>query len=413
MKVGLISYHSFSNPGGVKTHILALHQEFQKRGIISKIIIPRRKKSENYGKDVILLGTSFPLPFNGSQSDFSISLTPGKIEKMLKKENFDVLHCHNCGLISYQIVEKSNALNILTFHSCTTLKEIKDSFLFKILPVDYLVKKSIPKVDGVIGIAPFNISLVKKFGYNGKTAIIPNGIDLEKFNPENPKIRKFLDEKINILFVGRIEKRKGLIYLLKAYKILEKKYQNLRLIVVGEGKLRQKCQDFVKKHKLKNVIFEGEIESSEVPHYYTTADIFVAPAIFGESFGIVLLEAMASGCPVVAFANQGYKRILKDEGARFLVKPMDFKSLAQKIEILIKNKELRKEMTEWGIKEAQKYSWSKIADQVLNFYKQCLKNKPKRLQPTRHPLAHPPTLNMKEKIPSIDKIIKRIYNKIS
>ena len=134
----------------------------------------------------------------------------------------------------------------------------------------------------------------------------------------------------------------------------------------------------MKKNRLREVIFEGEKRGEIIPRYYQTSDIFVSPAIYGESFGIVLIEAMASGIPVVAFANQGYKGVLeKGKGKRFLIKPKDYKTLAKKLEILIKNPRLRKEMGEWGRIEAQKYSWPKIADQVLAFYQFCQKKKVK------------------------------------
>ena len=180
--------------------------------------------------------------------------------------------------------------------------------------------------------------------------------------------------------MGRIEERKGLIYLLRVYKILNEKYKNLRLIIVGEGPLKPDCQKWVIKNKLENVVFEKAISQKEVPSYYRTADIYCSPAIYGESFGIVLIEAMASGIPVVAFANKGYKGVLENtKGGKFLANPRDYKTLAQKLETLIKSQKLRKEMGEWGIKEAQKYSWPKIADQVLAFYEFCRKRKVDKL----------------------------------
>ena len=184
--------------------------------------------------------------------------------------------------------------------------------------------------------------------------VIPNGIDLEKFNPAVPKIKKFLDGKTNILFVGRIEERKGLIYLLKAYKILKKRHKNIRLIIVGEGNLKKECQNWAKEQKLRDVVFEGKIEGDKIPHYFTTCDIFAAPAIYGESFGIVLLEAMASGKSIAGFAIPAYKEVLKGKGKEFLVKPKNWRGLARKIEILIKDEEKRKEMGEWGRERSPK-----------------------------------------------------------
>lgn len=377
MKIGLISFHSFVNPGGVKRHILGLFKEFLKRGIKVKIIAPRRKLFENYGKDVILLGTSFPVNFGGSQSDFDINFNPLAIETTLQREKFDVLHFHNCGLpSSLQILLSPsvlNTLNILTFHS-----NISDNKFFDRFPTFlYILNKICQwKIDGVIGVAPLILDYFE--GYKGIKKVIPNGIDLDKFNLKVPKIRKFCDGRINILFLGRIEERKGLIYLIKAFEILEKEFSNLRLIVVGDGGLKGECQRYVREKKIRNVVFVGEV-TKKVPSYYRTADIFVSPAIFGESFGLVLLEAMASGAPVVAFSNKGYAALLKGKVAeKFMAKPKDYSGLAKKIEILIKNPELRKKVAEEQIKEAKEYSWARVVDQVLDFYKLCKKEKEKK-----------------------------------
>ncbi len=378
MRVGLISFHSFLKPGGVKNHILGLHKELKKRGVYSKIIVPRRKKLENYGKDVILLGTSFPLTFSGSQADFDINFNPLAIEKVLRREKFNILHFHNFGFpSSFQILLSPSTLNTLNILTCHF--NIKGSKFLKRFPIFiYFLNKICQwRIDGVIGVSPLTLKVFKK--YNKPKIIIPNGINLKEFNPEVPKIKKFEDGKINILFLGRIEERKGLIYLLKAYKILEKtplfKKGGVGLVIVGEGPLKSDCQNWAKDNKLKNVIFEESVPVDKIPSYYRSCDIFVSPAIFGESFGLVLIEAMASGIPVVAFANEGYKNVLTGKGAKFLAKPRDYKMLAEKLEILIKDAKLRKEMGEWGIKESKKYSWPKIAGQVLDFYQVCLKKK--------------------------------------
>ncbi|MBU0546672.1 glycosyltransferase family 4 protein [Patescibacteria group bacterium] len=367
MKIGLVSYHALYAEGGIKTHIFSLQKEFKKRGIECKIIAPRRSRKENYGPDVLLLGTSFPVTSIGTQGDLCIGFNPLSIKRALKKERFDVLHFHNMGLpLSMQILQESNSLNILTFHA--NLVESNDSRKF-IYPLQELAKKYL---NGIIGVAPMTLKPFDNF--TGPKQVIPNGIDLERFNSKNPGINKFLDNKINLLFLNRIEERKGLIYLLKAFKILNKEFSNLRLIIVGEGDLRNECENFVKDNKLSEVCFEGQQRSDIIPSYYATADIYVAPSIFGESFGIVLLEAMATGKPIVAFANKGYKGVLTGKKGGILVPPKDYEAMAKELRILIKNEDLRKEMGEWGIKEAQDYSWDKIAQRVLDFYNLCSLN---------------------------------------
>ncbi len=372
MKIGLITFHTFTQPGGVKKHVLGLAKALKKKAHKVKIIVPRRKRSENYGKDVILLGTSFPVDFSGTQADFDINFNPISIERTLKREKFNVLHFHNFGFPSVlQILispSAANTLNILTFHASmegsTFLKHFP-SFL-------YLLNKICQwKIDGVIGVAPLILDYFKY--YKGPKRIIPNGIDLEEFNLNVPKIQKYCDEKINLLFVGRIEERKGLIHLLKAFKILNKKFSNLRLIIVGDGPLEDECKSYVKKNKLKEVIFEGRVTGSIAP-YYRTADIFISPALYRESFGLVLLEAIACGAPVVAFANQGYRELLKNKSSgRFLSKPRDYRGLAQKIEKLVRNPSLREKVSKKGIQEVKQYSWENVTGQALDFYKVCRK----------------------------------------
>jgi phosphatidylinositol alpha-mannosyltransferase len=147
--------------------------------------------------------------------------------------------------------------------------------------------------------------------------------------------------------------------------------------VAGDGPEKENCESFVRENNLKDVVFLGNVKK-ELSSLYATCDIFCAPSIFGESFGLVILEAMASGKPVVGFANEGYKELMKGKkGEKFLAKPRDFKELAHKIEILIQNEKLRESLGKWGEKEAQKYSWEKIAEKVLDFYKICQKEKEK------------------------------------
>ena len=374
MNVALISFHSFIEPGGVKTHLLNLAKEFKKKKIDFKIAVPRRKLNENYGKDVVLFGTSFPLNWGGGSADLVFNFTPISIERFLMKEKFEVLHFHNVSFPSFFQILLSplsfTTTNILTFHSDIERSNFLKNFsqLF-----DIFVSFCNWRLDGLIAVSKTALKYFEKF--KKPKVIIPNGVDLNLFNPKNKKIEKFLDGKINLLFVGRIEERKGLIYLLKAFLILKNKYQNLRLIIAGDGPERENCEKFVKENNLKDVIFLGKLEK-EIPSLYATCDIFCAPSIFGESFGLVILEAMASGKPVVGFANEGYKELLRGKkGERFLAKPKDFKELAQKIEVLIKNEKLREEIGKWGEKEAKKYSWEKIAEKILNFYQICKRKK--------------------------------------
>jgi len=368
MKIGLVCPYPFDTPGGVREHVLGLYREFAKRGHKVKIIFPGSFRKQKKKRDIIFLGISFKIPSNKDHASITFCHNlDQRIQKILEKEKFDIIHFHESytPFSSLQILKYSKSINIATFHACSeasplarTAKKISKAYL----------KKMAKKINGAIAVSKISLKYAI-FPDKRKIIIIPNGVDLSRFNTKVPPLAKFKKDKLNILFVGRITKRKGLIYLLKAFKVLKKKYPNIRLIVVGDGDQKGKARQFVRHNKVKDVFFVGAISDKLLPSYYGSADIFCSPATEAESFGIVLLEAMAAGLPVVAFANAGYRQVLKGVGEKGLVLSKNVKSLTKKIESLIKDKKLRKNLATWGQKEVKKYSWKKVASEVLAFYK--------------------------------------------
>ena len=181
-----------------------------------------------------------------------------------------------------------------------------------------------------------------------------------------------------MLFLGRAEKRKGLEYLLKAYALLKPDIPDCRLIVVSpETKSREKYEKQAAEAGLQDVIFINgrNVSDAEKPRYYSTADIYCAPATGHESFGIVLLEAMASAKPVVASNISGYASVITSGQEGILVPPKQEVPLAQAIARLMKDPELRRTMGERGRIKSQNYGWDQIAVKVLDYYKKVLKNK--------------------------------------
>ncbi|MCP6726667.1 MAG: glycosyltransferase family 4 protein [Patescibacteria group bacterium] len=374
LKIGLVAFHSFAEPGGVKHHVQGLAQEFKKLGIETKIIVPRRSWFEHYGPDVILLGTSFSVPFNASKGDVVVNFNPIALRKTLEREKFDILHFHNFGFPSVlEILSFSKATHILTFHA-----DLEDSELIRNFPAfSYFFPKLVEwRVEGVIGVSERNLELFKD--YKGLKRVIPNGVDLEHFNPNNKPFGNFKDNKLNILFVGRLEERKGLIYLLRAFELLKWNNPNIRLLIIGKGELRSEAGAFVRSRNLKDVHFLGEKTGEELARWYATSDIFCSPATHAESFGIVLLEAMATGLPVVGFANKGYALFMQNKkGKDFFASPKDVEGLAKHLQTFISDPNLRKEMGEWGIEAAKRYGWDIVGKEVLDFYQEVL-NLPKR-----------------------------------
>jgi phosphatidylinositol alpha-mannosyltransferase len=228
------------------------------------------------------------------------------------------------------------------------------------------------KLDGRIAVSDIALDYVNAF-FPSDYTIIPNGIDTHHFNNGVAPIEQFNDGKTNILFVGRLEKRKGFEYLLEAYRLIKPEVPDCRLIQVGPGvRLRRKYERRIKRHKIPDVFFTGYATYSDLPRYYKTADIVCFPATGRESFGIVLLEAMAVGKPIIASAIDGYSRVLSDGVEGIMVPPKNAGKLAEAILKLSKDEKLRQQMAARGKPKAMKYDWSLLATRLLDFYTETL-----------------------------------------
>lgn len=373
MKIGLVCPYVL-NIGGVQEHVRALYENFTRRGHQVRILAPHLF-GEKPKKDVIFLGRGFYTDNTaGTGSHLTLGLHYGPIvEEILQKEKFDILHFHEAMVptISWFLLTYSQSINIATFHRAQKFSQDEASLYRFFKPVGMLLAR---RVHGYVAVS----KTANKFSsvlFPGKCTIIPNGVDIFRFQPRGRKIKKFTDGKINILFVGRLEGRKGLMYLLRAFSQLET--QNSRLVVVGDGPMRSEYEKFVKRRKIDHVSFEGEVSAADLPLYYRTADIFCSPAPYGESFGIVLLEAMASGLPLVAFANPGYKELLYDyPNRKLLPKPKDIDGLVFALKLLAQDQNLRRELGHFGREKAKEYAWKKVSGEILNFYRETLaKNK--------------------------------------
>lgn len=370
MKVGLVIDDRINRPGGVQEYVLGLYDFLKTKGHQPIIFTSGYySKKQRQGRKIISFVKTFKLPPGGKKG---ISLTFGqdeKIKRVLAKEKPEILHVQGMpGPLGLTFLKHSNAINIMTFHIA------HQGLLAEILAVSLspLWKGMDEYLDGKIAISKVAANYAQKF-CPGPFKIISIGIDLGRFQPKALKMAKFRDQKINILFVGRLDKRKGIEYLLKAFQRLAQDMNNIRLIIVGDGPERQKAKDFVKEEELKNVVFAGAVSRRDLPSWYATADIFCSPATHGESFGVVLLEAMASGLPVVAFDNPGYRSIFPDFARGFLVPNKNISALTQALLILATNSGLRRELGQKNRQYAKGFSWEKVGGDVIKYYHQLLK----------------------------------------
>jgi phosphatidylinositol alpha-mannosyltransferase len=319
----------------------------------------------------IPIGKPRPVPASGSICRVTISpwLSP-QIKATLREEKFDIVHLHEplMPMLCTTVLRFSDSVNIGTFHAHAG----SPGYDFGRPLSTILLRKWFRRLHGRIAVSRPAQQFASKYFPDDYT-VIPNGVDLEHFSPRVEPIDKFGDGKLNILFVGRLEKRKGLNYLLEAYHEVKKEVPNCRLIAVGPGtRLRRKYEKIVAREDIKDVTFVGQVSHDELPRYYQTADVFCAPATSRESFGIILLEAMALGKPVIASNIEGYASVLTHGEEGLLAPPRNAQGLSQTLMTLLTDAGLRRQMGQKGQVTASNYGWQHVARRVCDYYQKVI-----------------------------------------
>ena len=364
LKVALVSPYDFASPGGVTAHIQNLSVNLEQRGVFTRVFAPVSASSHNSIPNLTPMGTPVPVPTGGSVARISLSVwLADRLRKSIETENFDIVHVHEpfAGALTLGVLSKrlrNNPVVVATFHS------FEGSNLYQIVP-NKLLQKYFRRLDGRIAVSSSAKSYVSKY-LPADYDIIPNGIETEEILMATP-FQNLLDDKINILFVGRLEKRKGLKYLLTSFCDLKWKFPNIRLIIVGAGKMDVESQRIRGERNPDDVFMAGPVTHEEKLKYFKTADIFCTPATGQESFGIVLLEAMSAGLPIVASRIDGYQSVLDEKEALF-ANAKDSHDLSEKLSRLITDKNMRMQMGENGRKKSQLFSWSIVTDKILDHY---------------------------------------------
>ncbi len=365
-KIALVSPYDHAFHGGVADHINSLAGQFREWGHTVKIVAPCKSAEAVEDDDFIPMGRAVPIPSGGSiaRVSFSVWLKP-RIKQMLERESFDVVHIHEpfAGLISkdmLSLINPAESTAIGTFHT------YEGTRLYKI-GAKHLAMPYFRMLQGRIAVSRPAYEFISRH-FPGDYDIIPNGIQVDDFANAEPFKHLKSDGMVNLLFLGRLEKRKGLKYLLGAFSKLKWDWPNLRLLVAGSGKPDADSLRIISERNLQDVVFLGRVSDEDKFRYYKTADIYCAPATGKESFGIVLLEAMAAGAPIVASAIEGYSSVITHGREGFLTPPKDEDALADAIATLLMDPQLRRRLSAAGTMNVQDYRWERVARRVMDYY---------------------------------------------
>lgn len=368
MKVGIVCPYNINKHGGVLEVILALRDGLEKRGHTVKIITPIHRKHKHEVKDlpgVIYIGAS--TDFNTLSTTTQVSSTSDneKIDEMLAQEQFDILHFHEPWqpLLSRQLLQRSQAVNIATFHSKVPETIMTRTVIKAVTPYLRSVLKYLHVLTAVSDSgAEYAASLTDE-----PITIIPNGIDLNHYRKTKTKKDPNL-----ILFIGRLEKRKGVKYLLEAFQLYTQDNPDAKLIIAGDGPDREKLELLADDLKLRNIEFLGFISDELKVDLLAKASLLCSPATYGESFGIVLLEAMATGTMVVAGNNSGYADLMQGLGAISIVNPEDCQEFARRLNLLMHEQDLRKMWQAWADDYIQQFSYPNVVKMYEELYREAL-----------------------------------------
>ena len=362
LKVAIVSPYGYPHPGGVNEHVRYTYEAMSRLGHDAWIITSKYGRERESEGHVIRLGTGWAVPSNGSVGRVTLGLRfKHQAREVLRAHRFDILHFHEpfVPFLSPTVLDASETVNVATFHAFGGFSPsywVGSRFAGRLANL----------LHGRIAVSGAARHFINRY-FPGEYRIIPNGVDLDRFADAEP-LEELRDGTLNILFVGRFEERKGLIHLLKAYHRLRKRKVDARLLVVGAGPNEREYRRFVGLRGIRDVEFLGRVSDDEKVRYFASADIYCAPNTGQESFGIVLLEAMAAGVPIVASDIHGFKRVVERNVQGILVEPRNPRALAAALYALARDPELRDEMGEAGRARAPEFSWERVTERIVDYY---------------------------------------------
>jgi phosphatidyl-myo-inositol alpha-mannosyltransferase len=361
MRVGLVSPYSFDVPGGVQAHVRDLADELIRKGHEVSVLAPA-DEDDLLPPYVVPAGRAVPVPYNGSVARLSFGfLSATRVRRWIRDGDFDVLHVHEPASPSLGLLACWAAIGpiVATFHA-----SIERS---RAMTAAYgILQTALEKVSARIAVSErARETLVEHLG--GDAVLIPNGVKVAAFRGDR-RLPGWPGEGGAIGFLGRIdEPRKGLPVLLEALPAVADKHPGVRLLVAGPGdvdEVRKEMSPAVRDR----VTFLGLVSDEDKAAMLRSVDLYVAPNTGGESFGVILLEAMAAGTPVLASDIEAFERVLDKGRAGRLFRVGDSADLAGHAVQLLADPAERADMVRAATPVVDRYDWPDVAERIMAVY---------------------------------------------
>ncbi len=371
LKIGFVLDDSLDKTDGIQQYVLSLGTWLGSQGHEVHYLV-----GETHRRDmprVHSLSKNVAVRFNGNRLSMPLPASKEALRTLLAEEQFDVLHVqvpYSPWLASRVIrAAQSETAIVGTFHVAPNSRLMTHGTRL----LGAWLKKSLKRFDAMVSVSSAAQTFCKQtFGI--ETPILPNVVNYDYFHAAKP-FKEYEDNVKTVLFLGRLVPRKGCRVLLEAVKLLAESGEvpAFRVLICGKGPLQNNLRAFVESSHLSQwVTFTGFVEEADKPRYYASADIAVFPSSGGESFGIVLLEAMASGkAAVLAGNNSGYASVM-GKGSDLLFNPLDAGELAAKLKLLLTDEQKRRSAAVWGSQHTRDFDTDKVGRRLTALYKQAL-----------------------------------------
>jgi len=370
LRIALFAPYDLARPGGVATHVRAQARALRARGHQIAIFGPASAALPDGER---ALSSAVGISVGGTESGLGLDpLSARGVARLFRREPFDVVHVHEplTPLLPWFALRASPVPIVGTFH---VHREAGHRFYPLARP---LLRRLMARVTKRVAVSEAARDTVARH-FPGAYDIVPNGVDVDAFRRPQARPRAMREGRRHVVFVGRLEPRKGVEHLIAAMPRVRQRHLGARLIVVGDGAARPALEAAARSPSV-DAEFVGAVADADLPAYFQWADIVCSPSTGGESFGMVLLEALACGTPIVATRIDGYRAVVGDAGCGRLVPPGDAEALSAALSELLDNDEERRRCGARGLIVARAYDWSVIARRLESIYEAARDSTPDR-----------------------------------
>ena len=367
LKIGLVLDTTLDSDDGVQQYVKTLGAWLVNRGHRVHYITGSSRLTSLSGGQVHSVGRNLTIRFNGNLVNLPLWSRATAL-KRLKSEHFDLLHVQlpHSPLLAHRLVRAAPAATAVvgTFHILPAgpAQAAAARFLRRLYG-------GLERFDDMLAVSPAAAAFARR-AFGLECAVLPNVVDVSQFaagrQTDATKPRR-------LVFLGRLVPRKGALELLRAFALLADRHSDIELLMAGDGPQRGRLQRFISQHRLESrVSLLGRVSEADKPGLLGNARLAIFPSLYGESFGIVLLEAMAAGAEVVVGGdNPGYRSVLGDR-PQTIVRPRDTAALANQLETLLADDRLREELHAWQQKLVRRFDVNEVGPLIMARYRRAI-----------------------------------------